>query len=135
MKATFDPTAKTSWTRSHRKEGKCFFTSMSIISLADKPRDDGRIYPQIEARFYGTGNTNTCCLWIHAGENHTQGSGSAGGYGYHRPSAALSAAIRNAGFTLSNDIAGVGETAVREALLAIAKTLKIKRPALIESYQ
>lgn len=135
MKATYNPAAPTSWTRSHRKEGKCFFSSLSVISLADKPRDDGRIYAHIECRLYSTGNQNTCCLWVHTADNHTQGSGKAGGYGYHRPSAALSAAIRNAGFTLSKDIAGVGEQAMQEALLAIAKALKIKRPALIESYQ
>jgi hypothetical protein len=51
------------------------------------------------------------------------GSGSAGGYGYHRPSAAAQEAIENAGFTLANRIDGVGESAMREAVLAIAAAL------------
>ena len=138
QKATYNPATPTKWTTSHRKEGKCFFSSMQVISLAEKPRFDGRVYSHIEARMYGTGNINTCCLWVRGvGVNGqcTQGSGQAGGYGYHRPSEAMAAAIRNAGFTLSRDIGGVGEDAMREALLAIAKALKIKRPALIESYQ
>lgn len=133
--AKYDPSAPTKWTTGHRKEGKCFFNTVSIISLADKPVFNGRVYPKIEARFYGTGNMNFCCLWVHTEPVHTQGSGSAGGYGYHRPSAAFSEAVRNAGFTLSKDVAGVGYEAVREAMLAMAKTLKIKRPAIVESYQ
>lgn len=138
MKATYDPKAKTKWTRSHRKEGKCFFSSFYVVSLADKPDASGRLSARIEARLYGTGNLNTCCLWvfgIDANGKCTQGSGQAGGYGYHRPSEALKMAIQNAGFTLSADIGGVGETAMREALLAIAKALKIKKPAIVEVYQ
>ena len=136
--AKFNPQAKTKWTRSHRKEGKCFFSSMYVVSMADKPRDNGRLHPLIEARSYGTGNMNTCCLWAFGtGPNGscTQGSGQAGGYGYHRPSEAMAQAIRNAGFTLSRDIGGVGEEAMREALLAMAKALKIKKPAIVEAYQ
>lgn len=135
MKATYDPQAKTSYTTSHRKEGKCFFHSYQIISMASPTLPSGLIYSHIEARLYGTGNLNTCCLWVRSEGNHTQGSGKAGGYGYHRPSAAVDQAIRNAGFTLSASITGVGDSAIREALMAVAKALKIKRPALIESYQ
>lgn len=127
--------APTKFTTSHRKEGKCFFSSMSIISLADKPWHDGRHPTRIDARYYGTGNKNFCCIWINDGNTfHRHASGSAGGYGYHRPSTALSEAISNAGICLSRPIDGVGEEAMREALLAIAKALKIKRPALIESH-
>lgn len=136
--AKYDPAAPTKWVRSQRHEGKCFFSSMSIISLSDKPSIHGRVWPVIEARLYGTGNVNTCCLWVYgvdANGKCTQGTGRAGGYGYHRPSEAMAQAIRNAGFTLSRDIAGVGEEAMREALLAMAKALKIKKPAIVESYQ
>lgn len=136
MTSTYDPSAKTSFTRSHRKEGKCFFNSLSIISLADTPdASGGRMPLRIEARFYGTGSQNTCCLWIHSAPLYTQGSGKAGGYGYHRPSAAFEAAANAAGFTFSEGVSGVGESAVREALLAMARTLKIKRPAITEAYQ
>jgi hypothetical protein len=137
MKATYNKEAETRWTSSHRKEGKCFFSSMQVVSLSDKPRNDGCLNSFIDCRLYGTGNLNTCCLWVRGvGLNGecTQGSGQAGGYGYHRPSEAMSRAIKNAGFTMSKDIGGVGESAMREALLAIAKCLKIKRPAIVESY-
>ena len=142
MKATYDPTAPTSWTTSHRKEGKVYFHSYQVVSLAAKPWNDGRQPTAIDARIYGTNTGNTCCLWVHATPSknypdglHTQGSARAGGYGYHRPSAALGSAIRAAGFTLDQSINGDGESAMREALLAIAKAVGIARPVIVESFQ
>lgn len=137
MKATYDPNKKTKWTTSHRKEGKCFFSSMQVVSLADKPDGHGVLDARIEARLYGNGTSNTCCLWVFNVDSSgkcTQGSGHAGGGGYHRKSAAMQAAIDNAGFTLSESIDGVGESAMREALLAIAKCIGVKKPAIIESH-
>jgi hypothetical protein len=49
------------------------------------------------------------------------GTGSAGGYGYHKSSAALDEAIRSAGITLSRSVSGTGEC--DDALMAIAKTM------------
>lgn len=118
------------FTTSHRKEGKCFFSSLLVISLAAKPWSDGRVDPTISLRLYGTGNRNFACLW--AGER--RGSGMAGGYGYHRPSQAAEEAIRNAGFELDKSIGGAGESAMREALLAIAKALGVKRPVIVEAH-
>lgn len=135
MKVTYSPTAKTKFTTRHRLESKCFFRSMQVIDLDYLPDKNGAIHAPIDARFYGTGKTNSAALWIHREGIHASGSGIAGGYGYHRPSAALQKAIENAGFTLSEEIAGVGESAMREALLAIASEIGIKRPALVESFQ
>ena len=141
MKAKYSPAAKTKFTTSHRKEGKCYFHSYTVISLAEKPWADGQMREVITARIYGTGSGNTACLWINAPYTkkypeglHVSGSGRAGGYGYHRPSAALGEAIVNAGFTLDSCISGRGESAMWEALLAIAACLGVKRPALIESH-
>ena len=135
MKATYDPNKPTNFTSSHRKEGKCYFSSMQVISLADKPGMQGVLFPIIEASLYDTGSINTCCIWVRGtgGQFDTHGSGHAGGYGYHRKSAAMQAAIDNAGFTLSQAIGGVGESAMREALLAIAKCIGVKKPAIVES--
>ena len=110
---------------------------MQVVSLTDKPDGHGVLDARIEARLYGNGTSNTCCLWVRdVGFNGkcTQGSGHAGGYGYHRKSAAMQAAIYNAGFTLSEPIDGVGEIAMRAALLAIAKCVGVKRPAIVESH-
>lgn len=51
------------------------------------------------------------------------GHGKAGGYGYCRHSAAVGAAISSAGIKLARSISGVGDSAVEEALQAIARAL------------
>ena len=98
----------------HRKENR-FWCEESVVGI-DK---DGEIIQPVIARFYATQARIYCCLWIH-GEPYTSGSGWAGGYGYHKASAALQEAITNAGFTLSEPIDGRGDTAIDAALLAIA---------------
>lgn len=134
MKAKYDPKARTKFLSSCRKEGKCYFSSMSVISLAEKPWGDGRIGEPVTLRLYGTGRRNYACLWVNAEPIHTRGSGWAGGGGYHRPSAAAGEAISNAGFSLDQSIGGVGESAMREALLAIAKCIGVRKPALVEAH-
>lgn len=151
MKAKYNPEAATKWTRSHRKdEGKCHFESIQIVELT-QPQHGKRANVPVELRLYGTGNVNFACLWTHVPGNtradnpfpngvYTQGSGRAGGYGYHRPSAAAHEAIRNAGFTLLTDsgehadIGGVGDSAIEEALCAIAESLGITNYALVRSH-
>jgi hypothetical protein len=49
------------------------------------------------------------------------GTGSAGGYGYHKVSAALDEAISSAGITLSRSVSGTGEC--EQALMAIAQAM------------
>jgi len=132
MKATYDPTAKTKFTTSHRNENKCYFDEYSIIDPTPRENDYNPHIARspITARIYGSGNRNYCCIWVNASPLHTSGSGYAGGYSYHRPSAALEAAIDNAGFTLSENISGVGAQAMEQALLAIAECIGIKNPLL-----
>jgi hypothetical protein len=81
-------------------------------------------------------------IWCHPADNSewTSGSGSAGGYGYHKESAAFQEAIDSAGIELYGDvyaglnrepedmkkrayIHGVGDSAMREAFFAIARAL------------
>lgn len=120
---------------SHRKDGKCWFSSMQVISLAATPNPDGTVDAAATLHLlYGTGARHTACLWVsHAGD-YRRGSGSAGGCGYHRKSAAAAEAFRNAGVELSQDIDGRGEEAMREAMMALAAALGVERPALVESY-
>ena len=134
MQATYDPNKKTKFTPSHRKEGKCWFTGYKVIDLDGEGYKDGA-KTVVDARVYGTGAQNTACLWVYTADMHTSGSGKAGGYGYHRQSAALGCAIENAGFSLSSRIDGVGDGAMREALLAIARAVGVKRPAIVECHQ
>ncbi len=62
-------------------------------------------------------------IWVHSTDYQTGGTGKAGGYGYHKQSAAISEAIKSSGITLDKDIYGVGDSAIEDALEAIAQAL------------
>lgn len=137
--ATFDPKrVKGVNGKAHRKEGKCHFESMSIIDPSRCfDRFDGlrEALAPIDLRLYGTGSRNYACLWVNKEPwGHASGSGSAGGCGYHRPSAAAQEAIEAAGFKLSRDIEGRGDGAIEEALFAIAKLIGVENPILFNSH-
>jgi len=75
--------------------------------------------------YYGRGERVYACIWTQWPDCYLSGSGWAGGAGYDKPSAAAAGAITAAGITLSRDIDGRGESAIREALYAIGSALGI----------
>lgn len=137
MKATIKTDAKTKFTRSHRKEGKYYFDSYTAIVDGKDHNGQQTKKTPVELRLYGTGNKNYACLWVNDGTSntHTSGSGSAGGYGYHRPSAAAAEAIANAGIELSEHIDGRGESAIEDAVKAIAEALGYVNPFVFHAHQ
>lgn len=126
MKATFkDINKPTKFTLSHRKE-KHFYKQITAVII----NEDGRAYDGVTLRIYGTdAKTYACiwtasnCSWKNARDLWRNGSGSAGGYGYHRASAAAEEAITNAGIELDEHIGGRGDVAMSEAVEAIAEAL------------
>ncbi|MCO5735908.1 hypothetical protein [Stenotrophomonas maltophilia] len=67
-------------------------------------------------------------IWVHGQYSggapyHTAGHGQAGGFGYCKRSAATACAIKSAGIELHKSISGVGESAMRDALLAIGTAM------------
>ena len=68
---------------------------------------DGNLRAIVTARFYmgrsSSASTVYCALWVHGKGIYTSGKGQAGGYGYHKESAALSEAIKSAGIELFGD--------------------------------
>ena len=88
--------------------------------------DDG-LKNIITVRCYMGRSTNAstvyASIWVHSTDHQTSGTGKAGGYGYHKASAAIAEAIKSAGIELDKDIAGAGESAIEQALGAIAYAL------------
>ena len=84
------------------------------------------------ARFYWPSTVCYSCLWVH-GNEHGRGAGKAGGGGYHKASAAFSAALDDAGITLSEDIAGRGDNAIESAVEAVARAATGKRKFIIHT--
>ena len=117
MKATFEQPTKEGFNPNHRKE------SAFMAEYAVFPADAKR--PAVTLRIYGTGARNYACLWVNAGGIHTIGSDFAGGYGYHRPSAAAYGAFKKAGFTFDEGFSGYGESAMEAACLAVAECLGV----------
>lgn len=86
-------------------------------------------------------------IWVHGNNIYTAGHGQAGGYGYHKESAAIASAISSAGIELYGSaytnaegkedfskkayISGVGDSAIEAALLAITKAAGFTGKALI----
>ena len=93
----------------------------SVISYVE----DTGLVETLALRIYTPGvSVAYACLWVYGGDRgHFSGSGRASGYGWHKPSGAANTAIRNAGIDLMKDIGGVGDSAIREALLAIAEAV------------
>ena len=65
----------------------------------------------------------TAVLFSQGGNAHFAGYGRASGCGYHKPSAALAAAIESAGIKLAQDIDGYGDGAMRDALHAVGEAM------------
>ena len=116
MKATINKAAKTKFTTSHRKEGKCFLTVYAAI-VGDKV--------PVELRIYDTGKKTTACLWVNDSLSNTyiKGSGASNGFGFDQPSEAAQRAINNAGIVLSEEIDGRGDNAIIDAMAAISEAL------------
>lgn len=103
--------------------GNGYYKSLLAVDL-----DNGDV--KAEAKLYQPAMTVYCCLWI-TGQDR-QGSGSAGGYGYHFASAALDIAIRNAGIDLDTHIYAAGDGAMTAAMDAIGLALGLKNFKVLE---
>lgn len=96
---------------SHRKENKL---DKAFIGIDKQGKE------LFNLRMYFPGQTCYACLWVFCGNSHATGSGSAGGYGYEKRSAAADSAFRNAGIDCTR-FHGTGET--YEACVALGKYL------------
>lgn len=115
MQATFKNPQNNINAKAHRKEDKLDREFAAIVPAPEKWRRN-----PVTLRTYRTGSTAYACLWVNGETIYCSGSGKAGGYGYHKASAAAQVAINSAGIELSKSIDGVGDEAIEEAVKAIA---------------
>ena len=108
--------------------------------------DAGSKQQIVDCRLYMGRSRNAsavyCSIWANGQTNNERvginGRGKAGGYGYHKPSAAMQSAITAAGFTLTDDnvdimpIDGRGDSAMHDAAIAIAAVLGYNDVILIK---
>lgn len=88
--------------RKNRKENH-FYKEDAVMTIVNDT-----IRCKFTVRYYATQSTHYCCIWLSLPDNvWIHGSGKAGGYGYHRESAALADALRNSGIEFRN-LSGTG---------------------------
>lgn len=144
MKAKL-PETETSNARNYSGD-KELVSSYSLIG-----RMDGSLVELIDCRAWMGRSRNAstvyASIWVKNGEHWYSGKGQAGGYGYHKISAAIGEAITSAGITLYGSpyrredgvdidkrcsISGVGEGAIRSALRCIAQACGCEEFIIIE---
>lgn len=109
--------------------GKELIRAASVVVLAEAPSTilGQEIRELVVARWYKGRSAGAsriyCSVWIRSHGEHRMrtGHGWASGGGYHKASAALDSALESAGITLSEAIAGRGDGAVRDGLIAVAE--------------
>ena len=126
MKATIKELADNGKNYGHKKE---LIQTFNVITDTLKEIITVRCYMGRSA----SASVVYASLWITAPDYHGSGAGKAGGYGYHKPSAAIGDAIASAGIGLSKDISGVGNGAIHEALGAIAETMGYNKFLIVEN--
>lgn len=102
------------WNVNHRKENG-FTDEYTAFCITE----DGEKKDLCILRIYWTQARAYACCWIYADNASYAGSGYAGGYGYHKPSAAAQEALEGAGVELSEDINGRGRDAMAAAVKAV----------------
>lgn len=115
---------------SHRKENH-FYGGYTVVTMRN-----GKFDTPIDLRFYGTGSMNYACIWWRDDRKgvYSSGTGSAGGYGYDRESAAAFEAFANAGVEYSTRWGGMGNTMIREALELLARKLGYRKFTIVRSH-
>lgn len=145
MKATITKQDHGGKIRQNRKESH--FTNEYAVLVDDKQAGHLVNYnghnimkAVVVARIYATKSTVYACVWINSSTYknrkgvYLSGGGKAGGYGYHRASAALQAALDDAGIVLTEAIDGRGESAMFDALAATAKALGYRKFHIHEAH-
>lgn len=117
ISAVFLPDVKTKFTTSFRKEKAGLHAEYSALVVEPESQTLRQV---VNLRLYWPGEVCYAALWVNGCEVNTSGTGSAGGGGYCKASAAAHEAIANAGFALSEPIDGRGTGKIRDAVLAIA---------------
>lgn len=117
-----------------------------VYSRSAAVSKNGEVHTPVSVKCYmgrsSSASVVYCNIWIHAetkaGYISLSGAGSAGGYGYHKISAAVDEALQSAGVQLygspyaraekpdmkkPSSISGVGDSAIEAALVAICRAL------------
>lgn len=84
---------------------------------------------------WGTPARSYASVWLRIPGDWRGGHGFAGGYGYHRGSAAVNRALNAAGIALDDDIEGRGDSSYPSAISAALRAVGENRPVyMVQAY-
>ena len=110
------------------REEKHFYIGYKVVTIVND-----EMIELVDARLGATDNCHYAVIWLncfYSNENFAYkngracGAGKAGGWGYHRASAALDSAFHCAGMRFSVGCSCMGESMMRDCLLAAGEYLK-----------
>ena len=122
------------------RQQKHFYNGCKVVTIVNDQMET-----LVDARFGGTVNCHYVSVWLNTKYankefyneyGNARGAGKAGGYGYHRASAALESAFSRAGMRFSVGCNAMGESMMRDCLLAAGEYLKPENAKvyLVECY-
>ncbi len=110
------------------RQEKHFYNGYKVVTIVNN-----EMVELVDARLGATDNCHYASVWLNVryyDNNYyntcgsARGAGKAGGWGYHKASAALDSAFRRAGMRFSVGCNGMGESMMRDCLLAAGEYLK-----------
>ena len=123
----FVPACDMPMTYRERQE-KHFYHGYKVVTIVDD-----KMETLVDARLGGTDSCVYASVWLetkyvneefYAEFGDARASAKAGGYGYHRASAALESALHRAGMRFTIGCSGMGESMMKDCLLAAGECLK-----------
>lgn len=110
-----------------KKPSRAF--SFLAITTEGAPEEVARVL------VWGTAARAYASVWLKAPGDWRGGHAHAGGYGYHRGSAAVNRALKSAGVVLADDIEGRGDSSYPAAIAAALLALGEARPVyMLQAY-
>lgn len=122
------------------RQEKHFYNGYKVVTIVND-----KMITLVDARLGATANCHYASVWLNTCYYNNEcynkfgfarGAGKAGGYGYHRASAALESAFSRAGMRFSVGCSGMGESAMRNCLMCAGEYLKPEgaKVYLVECY-
>lgn len=109
------------------RQAKHFYNGYKVVTVIN-----GEMIELVDARLGATDSCHYASVWLNTryydnkyynNMGSARGAGKAGGYGYHRASAALESAFARAGMRFSVGCSCMGESAMRDCLMCAGEYL------------
>lgn len=124
----FGPKEKMNMTIRQRQE-KYIYKGYKAICI-----DGGEMRELVDLRIGATNDVCYASVWVKVPDCWACGTGKAGGYGYHKGSAAAAEAFYNAGMQFDEEVPGAGNGAILDAVQAAGERVSNGLPVYVVEF-